>query len=134
MKYAFLSLFLFFPLMSYADTAQEIEDLIKQNLEYTEAKNTDAVMETMHSDSLSYQPTLQMLQQLFPVYDLKYTLMSYKFVAEEGGYAYARVLQRTEKVEGPEFQDNDVEALQIFKQEDGEWKFWSQANLRVEYL
>ena len=134
MKPVILTLALAVPVMSYADTAQEIEALIQKNVAYTESENVEAVMSTMHSDSLSYQATLQMLQQLFPVYDLSYTLLSYKFVGEEGGYAYARIIQRTEKVEGPDFRDNDVEALQVFKQEDGEWKLWSQANLRIEYL
>ncbi|MFD1382733.1 nuclear transport factor 2 family protein [Rhodanobacter aciditrophus] len=134
MKPVILTLALAVPVMSYADTAQEIEALIQKNMTYTESENVEAVMSTMHSDSLYYQATVQMLQQLFSVHDLSYTLMSYKFVAEEGGYAYARIIQRTEKVEGPDFRDNDLESLQVFKQEDGEWKLWSQANLRIEYL
>lgn len=119
---------------AFADTATDLRELVEQNLQHTEDEYVSAVMATMHPDSIAYLPTRQALNQLFPLYDLQYTLLEYHFVGEEGGYAYARVKQRTEKVNGPEFMDNDLEALQVFRQYKGEWKFWSQANLSVQAL
>ena len=72
--------------------------------------------------------------QLFPAYDVKYELIDYQFIGEDSEYAYVKVKQRTKKISGPAFQDNEVEALFVFKQENGTWKLWTQANLSISYL
>jgi hypothetical protein len=118
----------------YADTASDIEEAILGNLKHTQNEDVAAVMGDMHSQSPAYLPTQQMLQQLFPAYDLNYELLEYTFVGEDGEYAYAKVKQSTIKVSGPAFQNNKVEALQVFKEENGTWKLWTQANLSVSYL
>lgn len=43
----------------------------------------------------------------------------------------ARVKLATKKVTGPDFQDNELDLIQVFRKEDGEWKFWSQTILEV---
>lgn len=130
----FLSILLLLSTAAYADTSSEIEDAILDNLEHTQNEDVGAVMEDMHSQSPAYQPTQQMLQQLFPVYDLKYELLNYKLVGEDDEYAYVKVKQRTEKISGPAFQNNEIEMLMVFKQENGLWKLWTTANLSVSYL
>ena len=120
--------------LGYADTASDIEEAILGNLKHTQNEDVAAVMGDMHSQSPAYLPTQQMLQQLFPAYDLNYELLEYTFVGEDGEYAYAKVKQSTIKVSGPAFQNNKVEALQVFKEENGTWKLWTQANLSVSYL
>lgn len=117
-----------------AGTAEDVRAVIDENLKHTQSENASGVMSTVHKASPGYGATQQMLNQLFPAYDLKYTVLSYEFVGEEGGYAYARIVQRTEKVAGPAFNNNDLEALQIFKKENGQWKLWTQANLNINFL
>ena len=40
----------------------------------------------------------------------------------------------TEKISGPAFRNNEIDMIQIFKKENGKWKFWSQAILYIRYL
>lgn len=134
MKYVLLLGALLFALPALADTESEVKASILQNLKHTEQEDVAGVMRTVHSQSPSYLATRQMLQQLFPAFDLKYTLVSYAYVGADAEYAYARVVQKTEKVSGPAFQNNELESLQIFRKEGGEWKLWTQANLAINYL
>lgn len=120
--------------MSVADTSSDVKKAIMANFKHTQAEDVAAVMGDMHSQSPAYLPTKQMLQQLFPAYDLAYELVDYRFVGEDGEYAYAKIRQRTTKISGPAFQNNELEVLMVFKQENGVWKLWTQANLAVTYL
>ncbi len=117
--------------------AQGIEDQIKEtvvrNINATESENTEAMMETIHTQSPFYLMTKQQMQPLFENYDLDYELLSYDYIGQTGEYATARVIFRTNKVSGPAFRNNELDIIQIFKQEDGMWKLWSQANLDVKF-
>ena len=125
---------IFFSSHALADTADEVLKVIENNLKYTQSEDMEAVVATMHPDSLSYYPSKHMMRQLFPEYDLKYVLLDYKFLGSDADYAYARVLIRTTKIEGPGFWDNEIDAIQAFKKENGQWKLFSQANLTINYL
>lgn len=117
-----------------ADTAADINAVIQQNLTHTQNEDLDAMMSTVHSQSPSYMPTRQAIGQLFPVFDLKYEILEYRFIAEDDEYAYAKIKQLTTKVAGPAFNNNEIEALQIFKKENGHWKLWTQANLQIKFV
>ena len=129
-----LSALLLLSTTAFADTSSDIEKVVLENLEHTQDENMDAVMADLHSQSPAYPQTQQVLPQLFSVYDLKYELISYNFLAEDEEFAYAKVKQRTSKVAGPEFMNNEIELLVIFKQENGVWKLWTQANLSITYI
>ena len=119
---------------AFANTSSNIEQVILDNLKHTQTEDSAAAMGDLHSQSPAYLATQQMLQQLFPAYDLQYELLSYKFIGEDDEYAYAKVKQRTRKISGPAFQNNEIEMLMIFKQENGVWKLWTQANLSISYI
>lgn len=117
-----------------ADIDSEVKTTVELNLKNCADENLSGMMNTLHSQSPSYLPTQQAMRQLFPAYDLKYTLVSYSFVGSDSEYAYAKVKQKVEKIRGPAFQNNELEALQVFKKEGGSWKLWTQANLSIKYL
>ncbi|CCK76336.1 MAG: hypothetical protein KBT75_04240 [Oleispira antarctica] len=129
-KIALLSLLLL-SIASNADTASDIKQVVLDNLKYIQAEDIENSMATMHSQSPSYMATEEMLQQLLPIYDLKYEILKYSYIGEDDEYAYAKVLQKTSKISGPAFQTNKLEALQVFKKENGVWKLWTQANLSI---
>lgn len=120
--------------LSHADTASDIEQAIMKNLMNTQNEDASAVMGDIHSQSPAYLQTQQVLQQLFPAYDLKYEVLNYQFVGEDDEYAYAKVKQRTKKVSGPAFQNNVLEILMVFKKENRIWKIWTQVNLSISYI
>ena len=129
-KIALLSLLLL-SIASNADTASDIKQVVLDKLKYIQAEDIENSMATMHSQSPSYMATEEMLQQLLPIYDLKYEILKYSYIGEDDEYAYAKVLQKTSKISGPAFQTNKLEALQVFKKENGVWKLWTQANLSI---
>lgn len=112
-----------------------VEKTVRDNLRYTQENDVAKSMNTIHSQSLSYGPTQQFMSQLSLMgYQLSYELLEFRFIAQDGDLAYARVKQRTKKISGPEFSNNELEMLQVFKQEQGVWKIWAQANLSVRML
>jgi len=60
-------------------------------------------------------------------------LISYEYIGLSGEYAIARIKFKTTKISGPAFKNNSVDMIQVFKQENGTWKLWSQANLEIQF-
>jgi len=118
----------------FADDASDIKQVVLSNLKYTQNENLDKAIKTMHSKSPANLATKQMLEKLFPIYDLKYELVKYNYIAKDSDYAYVRILQKTTKLDGPAFRNNEIDALQVFKKENGSWKLWSQSNLGIKFL
>ena len=116
------------------DIEKELNSIITNNFKAYELEDIDEVMKTVHSKSPGFEATKQFSSQVFPVYDIKYELLSFKYIVVDGEYALARVKQKTSKISGPEFKDNIIDSIVIFKQEVGFWKLWSQASLTIEYI
>ena len=84
--------FLFLLIVSNAasaasDDVSEIMKLVEGNLKYSQEENVSAYMSRMHSQSPASMQTKNMLEQLFPVYELKYDLLEYNLVGVDGEYA-----------------------------------------------
>lgn len=116
------------------DIAMVLKSLITENFKAYEQEDIEKVMETVHSKSPGFEATKKFSSQIFPVYEIKYELLSFKYITSEGKYALGRVKQKTSKITGPEFKDNVIDSIVIFKQEAGLWKLWSQATLTLEYI
>ena len=115
------------------DVSTEIEAVVMENFRANESEDLDAALATMHTQSPTYTSTKQTSVSLFETYDLKYDLLSFSYVGQDGKYAIARIKQSTTKVSGPAFRNNDLDAIHVFRKEDGEWKFWTIAILEVKY-
>lgn len=68
-------------------------------------------------------------QQVFRLYDIKFSLDDFKLLYFDDEVAVTRVKQTLRKIEGPEFKDNQRIALQIFRIRDGVWKIHEQVML-----
>lgn len=133
MKKLSLLLLVFASFLANASIEDELKALMLANLKATQSEDKKAVFATMHSQSPAKAGTNNMLDQIFTTYDLKYSILDFKYVAADETYAYARTKQLTEKVSGPAFNPNELESLVIFKQENGDWKLWTQAVLTIEF-
>ncbi|ADU32278.1 FxLYD domain-containing protein [Evansella cellulosilytica] len=111
-----------------------IIEVIQLNLDAGNNEDIDLYMSTLHSDSPQYDLTREQLTQLFEVYDLQYTLDDIEVIEITGDEAEVRLIQTTEKLAGPEFQDNQVEALNRMKKENGEWKIYDTEIIEATYL
>ena len=133
-----LTLIICMSISSYAlaadDIAVTIETLVKENLKATREENIDGIMSTIHPDSPAYNPTKDQTAPLFESYDLNYEIVSFTYIGEEGTYAVSRTKQKTTKISGPDFRDNVIDMIQVFRKDEGVWKFWNQVILDIEYL
>ncbi len=136
-SYAVLSITFLMCLMACspenADDAKEIEALLTENLRATEAEDLNAVSDTMHTDSPAYSQTQKIIQMAFDNYDLKYKLLMFRYIGQDDEYALARFKFSTEKVSGPEFKNNILDTIHVFRKENDKWKIWSQATLEINY-
>jgi len=110
-----------------------IKSVVLENLKATQAEDTNRTMITVHTQSPIYRQTKQMLAPIFDDFDLSYELLSFSYIGLNGEYAVARVKQTTKKVSGPIFQENEMDMVQVFRKENGKWKFWTQAILEIKY-
>lgn len=111
----------------------ELRNVVTANFKALQVEDIDATMKTIHTQAPGYLQTMELSKQLFPYYDLSYKLLSFNYIATDAEYALARGVQKTEKVTGPAFRNNTVDFIYIFRQEEGVWKFWSQAVLDTDF-
>ncbi|MBU1044752.1 MAG: hypothetical protein KJ915_10195 [Candidatus Omnitrophica bacterium] len=137
----FVSLFCFSNFAFAADiseqsfkTSADLEKVLRENFDAYEKEEIFRVLPTVHTLSPTYASTKDVANKIFPVYDLKYELMSFRYLITDGDFALARVLQKTSKVSGPAFRNNLIDLIVIFRQEKGQWKLWSQVILEIEFL
>ncbi len=116
------------------DVAIELKALVIENLRATEAEDLEAVLDTMHTQSPAYSNTEKLLISLFETYDVKYQMQLFRYIGQDDPYAIARFKFSTEKVAGPEFNNNVLDTFHIFRKEDGKWKIWSMAILETNFI
>lgn len=116
------------------DAAEDIRQVVFENLRATQVEDMDAMLATLHSESPLYAQTEQMATVLFENYDISYELQVFRYIEQDGEYAIVRLEFSAEKVAGAEFNDNILDSIHVFRQENGDWKIWSMAILEIEYI
>lgn len=116
------------------DVAEEIRQVVFENLRATQVEDMDAMLATVHSESPLYAQTEEMATLLFENYDLTYELQVFRYIEQDGEYAIVRLEFSAEKIAGAEFNDNILDSIHVFRQENGDWKIWSMAILEIEYI
>lgn len=116
------------------DVAEEIWEVVLENLRATQVEDMDAMLATIHSESPSYTQTEELATVLFENYDLNYEVLLFRYIEQDGEYAIVRLEYSSQKVAGGEFNDNNLDTIHVFRQENGDWKIWSMAILEIEYI
>lgn len=73
-------------------------------------------------------------RQVFRTFKLEYSIDDFKLLYHDDEVAVTRLKQTIKKVEGPDFKDNQRDALQIFRNRDGQWKIFEQVILDRTFL
>ena len=73
-------------------------------------------------------------RQVFRTFDIEYSIDEFKLLYHDDEVALTRLKQTMKKVAGPEFKDNQRDALQIFRKRDGQWKIFEQVILERTFL
>lgn len=116
------------------DVAEEIREVVFENLRATQVEDMDAMLATLHSESPSYTQTVELATVLFENYDLNYEILLFRYIEQDGEYAIVRLEYSSQKIAGGEFNDNNLDTIHVFRKENGEWKIWSMAILEIEYI
>lgn len=116
------------------DVAEEIRQVVLENLRATQVEDMEAMLATIHSDSPVYAQTQELATMLFENYDVSYEVQLFRYIEQDDEYAVVRLEYSSEKVAGGEFNDNILDTIHVFRQEQGDWKIWSMAILEIEYI
>jgi len=116
------------------DISNALKKAYEQHITAMDKEDNAAIMKSFHGQSPAIMQITQLMQQMFPVFDLKSELLNFKYIGLDGEYAIARVEQKSVKVSGPMFQDNITDTIFIFRQELGVWKLWQAAPLDIKFL
>ena len=114
-------------------TDLEIVALVEANMRATQTGDLEALLETIHPDSLA-TPQMEGALQALASYKLTFEAPSVQFVGMSGEYALIRVLQRTVRVAGPDFLDNEIDGIWALRLDGETWKYWTQMNLAMRSL
>lgn len=108
-----------------------LEKVLRDNFRACQEERADAVLSTLHPESPARAETAEVLQHLFDTYDLSYDLLSFRFLGRDGDCAVAVGEQKTVKVRGPEFRNNVIRSVYVFRRHGASWTLWHQVILDV---
>lgn len=114
--------------------AKELRAVIDANLDASNSRDLDAYMASIHPKSMGYAVTRKQMGDLNKKYELSYKVTKFAFVGLDGDYAICRVRQETKRKAGPEFRDNEIDTLQVFRKDNDAWKIWTSAALEVKFF
>lgn len=103
--------------------------LVKQQLSALNLENPDAVMLVFHPEAPNRLELQRTLAQQFRLRDLRYKLLSLRFVAEDGPYAYMRMRQLVDGSRERTPFKGETELLLVFRKSLRGWKAWTSVRL-----
>lgn len=109
---------------------EEVIEVIKKNMEYSEKEDVEGVLSTIHEDSPQLQSTKNGMDYVFKNFDMKYTLLEAEVVSITDDEVQVLYKQRTEAVKGVGFTNQDAVGIHILrKSKDGHWKIYKTVYL-----
>ena len=103
--------------------------LVKQQLSALNLENPDAVMLVFHPEAPNRLELQRTLAQQFRLRDPRYKLLSLRFVAEDGPYAYMRMRQLVDGSRERTPFKGETELLLVFRKSLRGWKAWTSVRL-----
>jgi hypothetical protein len=108
--------------------------VVRDQLEALNREDLSAAMDGLHPSSPVFQRTKDLTEELFNIYDLRYSLKEITLESENTDIAKVKFTQLTEKVSGQEFNNNLLTGVHILKKYNGEWKIYDTQVTKIEFL
>lgn len=115
-------------------TGNEVIEAVYQNLEAANTEDLEGYMDTIHPDSPYFASTRTTMQNIFATYDLSYDITDIELLEQTDTEARVRFTLVTERITGPEFNDNIVNGVFNMRIDNGVWKIYDQTLDEVEYI
>lgn len=113
--------------------AAALNQVAQDYLAAYESEDAEGTLRTIHSNSPEYEKTRSRLASQFPEQDVAVTLVEFRYIGHDDEFAYARFRLKTVS-DAEDFANNVLDAVALFHQEDGVWKFWSDHVIGVELI
>lgn len=110
------------------------ESVIYANAKFMTEESLSDLIGTIHPESPAFKSTEQMIKELFEMYDLDYKIESLVIVEEGADEATVKFVQKTLKVNGPQFRNNRIEGIHQLKRDGDSWKIYNTSIDNVDYL
>ena len=117
-----------------SNTQVVCESLVKQQMSALNLENPDGVMLVFHPEAPNRLELQRTLVQQFRMRDLRYKLLSLHFVAEDGPYAYMRMVQIVDGSREKTPFKGESELLLVFRKSTRGWKAWTSVRLRQKKI
>lgn len=117
-----------------SELAGTLEQVLQNHLKAYDAEDVTGTLRDVHTKSPEYQTTRQELSGQFAAQDLQIELLSFRFLGHDDEFAVARTKMKFVGPPGSSFDDNVLDSITVFHQENGAWKLWSDEVLGVEFL
>lgn len=114
-------------------TNQQLFNVLYANARAANKEDVTAYMATIHPSSASYLPTQVLMAPLFEQFDLSYQYYNLSVVSVNENEATIHFSLQTDKIRGPDFQNNIVTGTMVLKPDNGVWKIFSQDVEDVDY-
>lgn len=111
-----------------------LRKVVEDNVSAYNAKDVDGVMRGIHTRSPEYASTKAAIEEQFRTVPATAQLVDFRFIGHDDEFAIARMKL---KIAGPptsDFQDDVVDSVMLFHQENGTWKLWTDEVLGVEFV
>lgn len=116
------------PQQPRVETANEVETelraVVQRNFSETSKEDLHGILDTIHAESPARAGVLQM-ESAFNSWNLRVELVAWEFLGNDDEIAVARVSQKTTKLTGPQFVDNILDSIYVFRKDDSGWKLWN---------
>src|SRR5699024_6037422 len=96
-------------------------------------KDYEGYMDTIHTDSPSYDTTSEMVKDLF-TYDLAIELSDLHVKEKSAEEARVGYTQQTVDINGTDFEDNETVGEHILRLDDEEWKVFHSEVIEMNVL
>lgn len=103
---------------------EELFDMLETNIQTMQEKDIDAYMETIHPDSPAYDSTKDLMDQM-DVYELDVDISNLNVEDKSEDEATVSFTQKSVKIDGPDYQNNEIEGVHTLKPDDGVWKVFN---------
>ena len=111
-----------------------LRKVVQDNVAAYNARDVEGVMRGVHTRSPEYDPTRAAIAAQFTDLPVTAELVDFRYMGHDDEFAVARMKL---KVGGPptsQFQDDVVDSILLFHQENGTWKLWADEVLGVEFV
>jgi hypothetical protein len=111
-----------------------LRGVVEDHVRAYNAHDVQGAMRDVHTQSPEYDSTKAAMEQQFRDTPVTAQLVDFKYMGHDDEFAVARMKL---KIGGPptsQFQNNVVDEVMLFHQENGTWKLWSDEVLGVEFV